>query len=249
MKRVANWTRSAAVAAIGFALATQATASAIPVVSVSTPAPTVNVGASVVVDINISGVSDLYGFQFDLGFDPSVLSAGNSSEGTLLPTGGPTFFIPGTIDNLGGNVAATADTLIGVIPGVTGNGLLATIDFTALGVGSSGLELANVILLDSQLNEIPDTLVNGSITVQKPVGSVPEPATLGLLALGVIGFCAARRRPILAHRARPFQGHSGSLDLRFSMPPVSRDGCWPNARSSANKCARAIPWTYPISNA
>jgi hypothetical protein len=48
------------------------------------------------VDVNISGVTDLYDFQFDLSFNPAVIQATSVLEGKfLLSGGGTTFFLPG----------------------------------------------------------------------------------------------------------------------------------------------------------
>ena len=163
------------------------------ILSPDTSTPTVSIGNTAVVNVDITGVSDLYAFQFDLDFNTAVLSATSVSEGAFMPTGGATFFIPGTIDNVGGSVAANADTLLTAISGVSGSGTLASLDFTAIGPGVSTLTLANVILLDSDLNSIDSTLQVGSITVQQ-TSSIPEPATLGLLSLGLAGAVLMRRR-------------------------------------------------------
>lgn len=168
-------------------------ASATAILSPDTSTPTVSVGESAVVNVDITGVSDLYAFQFDLDFNPAVLSATSASEGAFLPTGGATFFIPGTIDNVGGSVAANADTLLTAISGVSGSGTLASFDFTAIGSGVSTLTLANVILLNSSLNSIGGTLQVGSITVPQ-ASTIPEPATLRLLSLGLAGAVLMRRR-------------------------------------------------------
>ena len=89
------------------------------------------------VDIDITNVTDLYAFQFDLEFAPGVLSAVAVTEGGFLPSGGTTAFVPGTIDNFGGSITSTGDSLIGMIPGVNDSGVLATVDFLAVGVGIS----------------------------------------------------------------------------------------------------------------
>ena len=98
---------------------------------------TVNVGNSVTLDVNISNVTNLYAFQFDLSFAPGTLSSVSIVEGSFLPTVGATFFIPGTIDNIGGTVASTADTLLGSGPGVNGSGTLAILTLTGLAPGSA----------------------------------------------------------------------------------------------------------------
>jgi general secretion pathway protein D len=154
-------------------------------VSVVTPG-TVSQGATFSVDVNISGATDLYAFQLDLSFDPSVLSATGVSEGSFLPSGGSTFFLPGTIDNVGGTITSNADTLLGAIPGVSGSGTLIVFDFTALAPGTSIFTIGNEILLDSTGAVLSDTTTNGSVTVQGP-GAVPEPSSLMLLGVGVLG--------------------------------------------------------------
>lgn len=116
--------------------------------SVASPA-TVSQGSSFVVDVNISGVTDLYDFQLDLDFNSSVLSATGVTEGAFLPSGGSAFFVPGTIDNTGGAIAFNADTLLSAVPGVSGNGILIQFDFSALAPGTSALTIANEILQDS----------------------------------------------------------------------------------------------------
>lgn len=170
------------------------------VISIVGPATSPNVGDIFQVDVNVAGISNLYAFQFDLTFDPTLLSAVSVTEGAFLPSGGTTFFIPGTIDNVGGDISATADSLIGTIPGVSGDGTLAEFEFTALAPGTSALSFANEILLDSYFDDITanTTFQDGSVTINAP-SSVPEPNTLvllctALLALGIVVRLRGKRR-------------------------------------------------------
>jgi hypothetical protein len=145
--------------------------------------------------ILISNVSDLYAFQFDLSFDASLVQLLNISEGGFLPSAGTTMFVPGTIDNTTGSATGTADTLVGMIPGASGSGVLASFTFQRIAPGTSPISLSNVVLLDSNLNEIPFTIQNGSITM------VPEPRQFlaGFLVLiGWAFFTRARRRSFRA---------------------------------------------------
>jgi PEP-CTERM motif-containing protein len=160
-----------------------------PELSIFTATPSVSPGQSFVVDVKISGVSDLYGWQLDLGFTSGLVSAGTATEGPFLAKGGSTFFIAGTNDNVGGSVSGNADTLLSAVPGVTGSGILEVFDFTATHSGSAAFSLQNVTLLDSGLNSISATLSGASVTV-KGSTSVPEPSSLILLTLGLL--CLAK---------------------------------------------------------
>jgi hypothetical protein len=178
-------------AALTLSLSIQATqAQTEPDLSIFTPTPTVSAGQSFVIDVEISGVSDLYGWQLDLGFNHAVVNAGAASEGSFLTQGGSTFFIPGSNDNVGGTVANNANTLLTAIAGVSGNGVLETFAFTATHSGVSTFSLANVTLLDSQLNPINAVLSGASVQVSGSA-AVPEPSVLSLLLMGILG-CVAQ---------------------------------------------------------
>src|SRR5579872_4655605 len=124
------------VCAFGFVLVLLSTllpsAFADAILSIQPASTSTSPGSTFAVSVDISNVTDLYAFQFDIGFNPATLAGVSVTEGSFLPGGGSTFFIPGFIDNTGGTIAFSADTLIGPIPGVSGSGTLATIDFTAV---------------------------------------------------------------------------------------------------------------------
>lgn len=136
----------------------------------------VQTGDSFDVSVIVTEVSDLYAFQFDVSFDPLVIHSLGVDEGPFLPSGGSTYFDQGTIDNVAGMISFVLDTLIGSVPGVTGTGSVATLHFEALVAGVSPIELSQVMLLTSDIEEIPVTISNGSVTV-------PIPSTV-LLLLG-----------------------------------------------------------------
>lgn len=141
--------------------------------------------------VSIADVSDLYAFQFDLSFDPTILQLLSISEGSFLPAAGSTIFIPGTIDNIGGTATGNADTLVGDIPGASGGGDLVDFTFEAINTGTSSVSLSNGILLDSGFNFIPFTTVDGSVTVAFPTPEPPGLSWIGCLA--VAGMLLARR--------------------------------------------------------
>jgi|HubBroStandDraft_4_1064222.scaffolds.fasta_scaffold117570_2 hypothetical protein len=165
------------------------------VLGVSGPA-NVSVGDSFTIDIGVSQAADLYGFQFDLGFDPTILQATRFAEGTFLTSQGSTFFFNNGIDNVAGTVAFNADTLIGVSSGASGDGLLMTFDFASIAAGTSGLTISNVVLSDSNGNSLPFAVQNNSVDVNEVAVSTPEPSTFSMMlgALVFLGLAAVRKR-------------------------------------------------------
>lgn len=153
----------------------------------ATPNP-VNVGSTVQVSVNISGALDLYAYQFSLLFNPAVLQATGSSDGSFLSGGGTVFFVPGAIDNTAGSISFTAASLLGLLPGVDGSGTLATLNFNVTGFGTSALNFADGVLVNSELGDLPAQFVDGAVQ------AVPEPGTWLMLGLGLAAVAGAARR-------------------------------------------------------
>jgi len=163
-------------------------AMATPILTVD---PTPLASGQLHVEINVSGAVDVYGYQFSVEYDPSVLAVADpfnpATEGTFFssvyPDPGETFFFPGLDDGLG-HITFIANTLVGPLAGVTGSGSLASIDFTRLSDDPTTV----VAFLDE---------ANGDGFVVSEVTSVPEPATMLLVATGsafVMRRRARRRR-------------------------------------------------------
>ncbi len=176
-------------AALLSAASVQAYAAALTPVVTPNPA---TVGQTVVLDIQLSDVTDLYTYQFSFSFDPTVLQVTGVTASDFL--GGETF--AGDIDNAAGKISYAAGTLIGPVPGVSGTGSLGTISFLAIGAGSSALTFSETLFFNSAGDDIATTLNSASLQVS----AVPEPATYLMLGVGLVGVAALRRRQ-LAGRA------------------------------------------------
>jgi hypothetical protein len=139
------------------------------------------VGQSFYIYIKISDVTDLYGWEFKLSWNPNFLDVIDVIEGPFLKQGGDTFFTK-QMNNTAGYILVDC-TLLGNVPGVSGNGTLASVKFYAKSEGSTVLDLYDTILLNSLEQLIPHTANDGSVILSKPVGGVYIPADkLALLA-------------------------------------------------------------------
>ena len=133
--------------------------SATAVISVDPSTRTAEVGQTFTININISDVVDLYGWEFRLRWNSTLLDALNVTEGTFLKGGGNTFFWP-KINNTEGYILADC-TLLGDVSGVNGSGTLATVEFYVEGRGESILDLHDTKLVSSLEQSIAHTAIDG----------------------------------------------------------------------------------------
>ena len=159
---------------------------------ISAPFVTVGVGDTFTIPVSITGATDLTSWQFDLAFNPAIVTANSVTEGPFMSAFGATLFIPGLIDNGTGLISLVADSFIDLPPNPSGSGVLADIGFTALAPGVSPLTFTNVFL---NLSNSGFDIGNGQVTVTGTT-AVPEPTTLALLASGlaVLGMRRLARR-------------------------------------------------------
>jgi hypothetical protein len=115
-----------------------------------------------VVELRARGVTDLYGVGFDLSF-PVSLRYDGASEGTWLSSGGAA---QTTLQ-----VAAASNRLtvglsrLGGVTGVSGDGALLSLRFTAVAAGNGGLEFANPEAFNSTTTAFNVQWIGGTVSV------------------------------------------------------------------------------------
>ncbi|HXX87926.1 MAG TPA: dockerin type I domain-containing protein [Candidatus Acidoferrum sp.] len=125
---------------------------------------TCGVGNYFSIDIAIANVSDLYGWEFKLGWNASLLDESSVNEGPFLNSTGPTFFTY-YLNTTDDHVVVDC-TLLGEISGANGDGTLANVTFYTNAAGNTSLTLYDVTLIDSSEQQIPCTSQNGSAVIE-----------------------------------------------------------------------------------
>ncbi len=117
------------------------TVNIVPVNMTTTP------GQNFSINVTVTNVFDLYGWEVKINWDHSLLNLVGSVEGPFLSSHGATFFTS-AVNLTTGNLVLDG-TLLGLVPGVSGSGTLAFVTFQATTVGQCVLNLYNATLIDS----------------------------------------------------------------------------------------------------
>jgi hypothetical protein len=116
-------------------------------------------GLNFTINVTISNVANLYGWEFKLGWNASLLDSVSVIEGPFLKSGGNTFFTYSL--NTTDEHLVVDCSLLGQVPGVNGNGTLTTIQFRVRESGTCDLNLYDTQLLDSNATAISHTVQSG----------------------------------------------------------------------------------------
>lgn len=128
----------------------------------------VEAGQPFIVDVMIDGAVNVGAFQFDLIYDPAVVTVTDVALGPFVGSTGRTAQPVGpTIDNVRGALTFGAFSF-GSGAGPEGTGVLATVTFRAEGPGTSALGLQNVVVTDPMANAQPASVEGGVVTVTAP---------------------------------------------------------------------------------
>jgi len=118
-------------------------------------------GQVFMVNISVSEVADLYGWQIKLEWNPQILELINVTEGNFLKRHGQTYF--GQKINETGYLILDC-TLIDNIPGASGSGTLAMVQFYVKESGTCNLQLSNTTLVNSSEQTIQHIAKNGQFS-------------------------------------------------------------------------------------
>jgi len=137
-----------------------------PTISLNPSAKTIHINETFTLAVTVSNVVDLYGWEFKLGWNASLLEVVSVEEGGFLKSGGETFFLKKL--NASEGFVHVYCTLLGNVSGVSGGGTLLTVEFNATGKGECDILLDKVNLGDSLIHTIPCVQVKGHVTIENP---------------------------------------------------------------------------------
>ncbi len=150
------------------------------VVALSPAAGSVAVGQTLVVNVTVTDVTNLFGAEFHLTFDASRLEVVDADAGTDgLQIGLGSFLSPDFVaQNVANNALGTVDFGVSQMSPhgpVSGTGVLASITFKGKASGTAAVNFASVLLADASGTQIAATSANGTVTVTGE--GTPEPTT------------------------------------------------------------------------
>jgi len=135
-------------------------------------APGFQIGDTFQVDVNVTGVTDLFAWQINLTWNTSILSLSNIIAGEFLnrsrPTANTTSYGLGFVINVTDNAegyTAMGESILGGVAGQDDNGTLVTIEFLIVGCGETNLTIIDVG------GTLPSTLLNSTLSTIVPIKS------------------------------------------------------------------------------
>ena len=149
-------------------------------VLIDPPSSEVAVGGTTTVNIRIDNVSDLFGAEVHLTFDPALLEVVDANPSTAKVEIQPgTFLSPDfTAQNEVDQAAGKIDFAIALMPPqplANGSGVLATITFRGKAANTSAIRFVNVLLAAPEGVPISASTQDGSITVTPDITPTMTP--------------------------------------------------------------------------
>jgi hypothetical protein len=137
---------------------------------------TTNRGEPITYNIKVEpagvNISDI---QADIVYNPTIMNVTSVTEGNLFSqNGSSTIFSSGTIDNNTGIVTNIFTVIVTPRTWVNTTGIFATFTVYPKIAGNSSINLSNVIISDPNSNSVPNTIINGSLTVNNICSCPPN---------------------------------------------------------------------------
>lgn len=127
------------------------------------------------INITITGVTDLYGWDVRLYYLNAILNGTEIIEGPFLRAAGETNFLIVDFDdayNATHGRIVVACMLTGPVSGASGNGTLVTITFNSIGGGTTPIDIYFSDLVDSQGEHMIHSATDGSVQVSALIGDI-----------------------------------------------------------------------------
>jgi hypothetical protein len=146
-------------------------------VSISVPSSTIQPGEQFALSIAVDPNNSIAGTQFNLTFNPSMVTADSIQQGDLLTqNGASSYFFPGQIDNNSGTIAGVFSVITSPGQTVSTEGTLATITMTAGSKrGTCLFTLSNVVIVDPEGQPVAVTVGNRAVNIAAPAGTPSNP--------------------------------------------------------------------------
>lgn len=139
----------------------------------------VQVGDEFTIEIALSDITDMYGVELEMAFNPTVLQVKDAKQGTVgiqiepgdLPNPQQGFSVQNAADNIAGTIAY-AVSLLNPSPPASGSGTLARIHFQAIAPGTSSIRIIHLVIVASDSCCLELTTEEGLVSVTTTGGTV-----------------------------------------------------------------------------
>lgn len=168
---------------LSFSAATVQVGAQTPVLSVKPDDPAAGIGEKFTIKVYLAKVTDLYGFQFKLGYNTSILDIVQVDIKSFLKE--PTYTVADEMNETEGWYSL-AVTSLAEPPGKSGSGTLATITFKVTGLGNCTLDLYDDILVNSKAEEISHRTIDGEFTTSERPEEPSTPFPVEKIALVIV---------------------------------------------------------------
>jgi general secretion pathway protein D len=134
-------------------------------VQFSPPAAQTAVGSTVSVSVTMDGGTDVSSAPMQISWDPKVLKLNDVIRGDFLSSDGQQPVFTKNVMNDTGTASIVLGRQAGT-PGVNGSGVLVTLNFQAVGKGSSPVFIPNLSVRNSQGQQVADGSPRMTVSVQ-----------------------------------------------------------------------------------